>query len=88
MIGGKPNQAYFFYGYAGKFFSILAKKFKDLTNHNLSYIGDELLFMDPHEVQPYVPNFIENMDDSSYHTNKIWKMKFSQLDPSIALVVI
>ncbi len=48
--------------------------------------GDELLYMDPHEVQPYVPNFVENMDDSSYHTNKIWKMKFSQLDPSIALV--
>jgi hypothetical protein len=42
--------------------------------------------MDPHEVQPYIQNFIENMNDSTYHTNTMWKLKFSQLDPSIALV--
>lgn len=63
MIGGKPNQAYFFYGYA----------------------DDDLLYMDPHECQPYVPNFVENMNDSSYHTNTMWKLKFSQIDPSVAL---
>nr|AWV66719.1 cysteine protease ATG4-like-1 [Brachionus calyciflorus] len=63
MIGGKPNQAYYFYG----------------------YLDDDLLYMDPHECQPYVPNFVEEMNDSSYHTNIMWKLKFSQLDPSIAL---
>lgn len=64
MIGGKPNQAYFFYGYA----------------------DDDLLYMDPHEVQPYIPNFVEDMNDASYHTNTMWKLKFSHLDPSVALV--
>jgi hypothetical protein len=44
--------------------------------------------MDPHEVQPYIQNFVVNMNDSSYHTNTMWKLKFSQLDPSIALVTI
>lgn len=63
MIGGKPNQAYYFYGYA----------------------DDDLLYMDPHEVQPYVSNFVEDMNDSSYHTNTMWKLKFSLLDPSVAL---
>lgn len=43
--------------------------------------------MDPHDVQPYVANLIEDMNDSSYHTNNTWKMKFSQLDPSVALVI-
>ena len=42
--------------------------------------------MDPHEVQPYVPNFVEDMNDLTYHTNTMWKLKFSQLDPSVALV--
>lgn len=66
MIGGKPNQAYYFYGYA----------------------DDDLLYMDPHEVQPYLPNFVGNMDDSTYHTNTMWKLKFNQLDPSIALAFV
>lgn len=47
---------------------------------------DDLLYMDPHEVQPYIQNFVINMNDSSYHTNTMWKLKFSQLDPSVALV--
>lgn len=42
--------------------------------------------MDPHECQQYVPNFVQEMNDKSYHTNIMWKLKFSQLDPSIALV--
>jgi cysteine protease ATG4 len=66
MIGGKPNQAYYFYGYA----------------------DESLLYMDPHEVQPYIPNFVEDMNDSTYHTNTMWKLKFSQLDPSIALAFV
>jgi len=66
MIGGKPNQAYYFYGYA----------------------DDELLYMDPHEVQPYVSNLIDDMNDSSYHTNNTWKMRFTQLDPSVALAFV
>ena len=48
---------------------------------------DELLYMDPHGVQPYLPNFIEEMNDSTYHTRTIWKLKFAHLDPSIALVI-
>ena len=44
--------------------------------------------MDPHDVQPYVHNFVEDMNDSSYHTSTMWKLKFSQLDPSVALVLI
>jgi len=66
MIGGKPNQAYFFYGYA----------------------DDDLLYMDPHEVQHYVPNFVEEMNDATYHTNTMWKLKFSHLDPSVALAFV
>ena len=50
------------------------------------HLDDSLLYMDPHEVQPYVPNFVEDMNDSTYHTNTMWKLKFSQLDPSVALV--
>jgi hypothetical protein len=42
--------------------------------------------MDPHEVQQYVPNFVEEMNDATYHTNTMWKLKFSHLDPSVALV--
>ena len=51
------------------------------------HLDDSLLYMDPHEVQPYVPNFVEDMNDSTYHTNTMWKLKFSQLDPSVALVI-
>lgn len=51
-------------------------------------IDDDLLYMDPHEVQSYISNFIEDMNDASYHTNTMWKLKFSHLDPSVALVNI
>jgi hypothetical protein len=42
--------------------------------------------MDPHDCQPYVADLLEEMNDSSYHTNTMWKLKFSHLDPSVALV--
>lgn len=38
------------------------------------------------QVQPYIQNFLEDMKDETYHTNVMWKLKFSQLDPSVALV--
>lgn len=55
---------------------------------NFQNKDDELLYMDPHEVQPYVANLVEDMNDSTYHTSNTWKMKFSQLDPSVALVIL
>ena len=32
--------------------------------------------------------FVENMNDSTYHTNTMWKLKFTQLDPSVALAFV
>lgn len=114
MIGGKPNQAYFFYGYAGtnnkqetrnmkmnkeasSFFvccKTRRKKFRIQTINCyvfcfvfVFFVDDDLLYMDPHECQPYVDNLLEDMNDSSYHINNIWKLKFSLLDPSVALVI-
>lgn len=92
MIGGKTNQAYFFYGYAGTHIGLqilITYDFKNLYKPNFNFynnLDDELLYMDPHVPQPYVPNLIDDMQDSSYHTNITWKMKFSQLDPSVAIV--
>ena len=86
MIGGKPNQAYYFYGYAGKCLRQLCSS-KSRPKIKIFLIkDDDLLYMDPHEVQPFVNNIIEDMNDSSYHTNTMWKLKFSYLDPSVALV--
>jgi len=49
------------------------------------YADDDLLYLDPHEVQNYETNLLEDMKDASYHCKTMWKLKFCNLDPSIAL---
>ena len=84
MIGGKPYSAYYFYGYAGifKVFIIFLATIK-----RLNLVDDDLLYLDPHEVQNYESNLLEDMKDASYHCKTMWKLKFCNLDPSIALVI-
>lgn len=57
-------------------------------NHAHYFIGycetDELLYLDPHITQPHTDT-TTNLDDSSYHSDRINRMKFSGLDPSLAL---
>jgi len=57
-------------------------------NHAHYFIGyfenDELLYLDPHVTQAHIdPTIIS--DDSSYHCDRMNRMKFSALDPSLAL---
>ncbi len=58
-------------------------------NHAHYFIGyletDELLYLDPHVTQTYVDT-TANSDDTSYHCDRVNRMKFSGLDPSLALV--
>ncbi|XP_064639372.1 cysteine protease ATG4B-like [Lineus longissimus] len=49
----------------------------------VGYVGDELVYLDPHTTQLYVDNPAD--DDSSYHCMYSSRMKITQLDPSIAL---
>ncbi|CAF4483309.1 unnamed protein product [Rotaria socialis] len=57
-------------------------------NHAHYFIGylesDELLYLDPHVTQPHI-DAMNSFDDSSYHCDKVNRMKFSGLDPSLAL---
>lgn len=70
-------------------------------NHALyffGYIGDDLIYLDPHTTQPALDYDVENivkcsprelssldLDDSSYHQDSICRMPLEQLDPSIGL---
>jgi hypothetical protein len=47
---------------------------------------DSLLYLDPHDVQNYEQYLINQMKDETYHTKTFLKLKFSNLDPSVALV--
>lgn len=49
---------------------------------------DSLLYLDPHEVQNYEQNLLSGHNDSSYHTKTLWKLKFSNLDPSVAIAFL
>ncbi|CAF0948403.1 unnamed protein product [Rotaria sordida] len=57
-------------------------------NHAHYFIGyletDELLYLDPHVTQQHVDTTV-TADDISYHCDRINRMKFSGLDPSLAL---
>lgn len=46
---------------------------------------NELLYLDPHVTQQHVDTTV-TPDDITYHCDKINRMKFSALDPSLALV--
>jgi hypothetical protein len=48
---------------------------------------DELLYLDPHVTQAYADTSTIP-DDTSYHSDRVNRMKFSGLDPSLALVRI
>ncbi|XP_013396096.1 cysteine protease ATG4A [Lingula anatina] len=51
----------------------------------VGYVGDQMVYLDPHTTQPYVD--LEQLDasDESYHCPYASRMKMSQLDPSIAV---
>ncbi|CAF1100518.1 unnamed protein product [Adineta ricciae] len=57
-------------------------------NHAHYFIGylesDELLYLDPHVTQSYVDT-TTTTDDTTYHCDRVNRMKFSSLDPSLAL---
>lgn len=57
-------------------------------NHAHYFIGylepDELLYLDPHTTQTHVDTTV-SVDDTSYHCDRVNRMKFSSLDPSLAL---
>ena len=59
------------------------------ASHAYYFIGylekDELLYLDPHVTQLHVDTTVI-LDDSSYHCDRVNKMKFSELNPSLALV--
>uniref|UniRef100_A0A4W3JF45 Cysteine protease n=1 Tax=Callorhinchus milii TaxID=7868 RepID=A0A4W3JF45_CALMI len=65
VLGGKPNNAYYFIG----------------------FIGDELIYLDPHSTQAAVDTEEDgSVDDHSYHCQRVpHRMKITQLDPSVAL---
>lgn len=69
-------------------------------NHALyliGYVGDEVLYLDPHVTQEYVDLDLEEFDDktneeikltprdNSYHCTNVEKMHIDKLDPSLAL---
>uniref|UniRef100_A0A914X332 Cysteine protease n=1 Tax=Plectus sambesii TaxID=2011161 RepID=A0A914X332_9BILA len=57
-------------------------------NHALYFlgvVGDELLYLDPHECQPAVDLDEDESDDSSYHCPFLLHMPFDRVDPSLAL---
>lgn len=53
----------------------------------IGYTGDDLIFLDPHTVQPMVDTDAHDglWDDSSYHCTAACRMNISNLDPSVAL---
>jgi len=57
-------------------------------NHAHYFIGyvenDELLYLDPHVTQTHVDTTVTK-DDASFHCDRVNRMKFSALDPSLAL---
>ncbi|CAF0980493.1 unnamed protein product [Rotaria sp. Silwood1] len=57
-------------------------------NHAHYFIGyletDELLYLDPHVTQQHVDTTV-TADDITYHCDRVNRMKFSGLDPSLAL---
>lgn len=48
---------------------------------------DELLYLDPHVTQPHIDTTM-TADDITYHSDRVNRMKFSALDPSLALVIL
>ncbi|GIY97732.1 cysteine protease ATG4A [Caerostris extrusa] len=55
------------------------------TNHAsyfIGFVGNELVYLDPHTTQVHKSN---EMDDLTFHCDNPSRMKFSDLDPSIAL---
>lgn len=51
----------------------------------MGVVGDELLFLDPHECQSAVDLDEAASDDSSYHCPFLLHMAFDRVDPSLAL---
>lgn len=59
----------------------------NLAYYFIGFIGDELMYLDPHNTQPAVE--LESgtlVDDQSYHCQRTpYRMKITSLDPSVAL---
>ncbi|XP_076131237.1 cysteine protease ATG4A isoform X1 [Alosa pseudoharengus] len=58
----------------------------NLAYYFIGYIGDELIYLDPHNTQPAVDSESGTIvDDQSYHCQRTPHMKITSLDPSVAL---
>ncbi|XP_052784203.1 cysteine protease ATG4B-like isoform X2 [Mya arenaria] len=51
----------------------------------VGYVGEELVYLDPHTTQPVVDVTEPGSTDESYHCQYASRMKILELDPSIAL---
>ncbi|XP_078738932.1 cysteine protease ATG4B-like, partial [Lampetra fluviatilis] len=56
------------------------------AHYFIGYVGDELLYLDPHTCQNAVePDSTSRLADSSFHCPRASRIHITQLDPSIAL---
>lgn len=52
----------------------------------IGYVGEEVVFLDPHVTQNFTDlDDEEQFDDSSYHPETCWRINFQSMDPSLAL---
>lgn len=50
------------------------------------YLGDDVVFLDPHVTQNAVDFDDEQFDDSTYHPETCARITFQSMDPSLAMV--
>ncbi|MGH0136064.1 UNVERIFIED_CONTAM: hypothetical protein FKN15_031004 [Acipenser sinensis] len=62
----------------------------NLAYYFIGFIGDELIYLDPHTTQAAVdPDFDGTVDDQSYHCQRRpRRMKILNLDPSVAVEIL
>ncbi|MGH0147705.1 UNVERIFIED_CONTAM: hypothetical protein FKN15_035348 [Acipenser sinensis] len=62
----------------------------NLAYYFIGFIGDELIYLDPHTTQAAVdPDFDGTVDDQSYHCQRRpQRMKILNLDPSVAVEIL
>ncbi|ESO98867.1 hypothetical protein LOTGIDRAFT_187088, partial [Lottia gigantea] len=55
------------------------------AHYFVGYLGDELIYLDPHTTQVYVDLEAKSSTDVTYHCPFPGRMKLTQLDPSVAV---
>ncbi len=91
IIGGRPSHALYFIGIVG--ITALKKRWcclvavKWYLTWPFIYLGDELIYLDPHICQPVVDFDVEDdqLDDSSYHCPFVLRMPLVNMETSLAL---